>query len=87
MRIGCPICGERDLREFACRGSAVILARPDEEASDEAWESYLHLRNNPAGLSQELWHHVSGCGAWLVVTRDTVTHEIRACELPEEMQR
>ena len=26
MRIPCPICGERDLREFYYKGAAVLLA-------------------------------------------------------------
>jgi sarcosine oxidase subunit delta len=25
---------------------------------------------------QELWYHAAGCHAWLVVSRDTRTHEI-----------
>ena len=26
----------------------------------------------------EYWHHAAGCRRWLVVTRDTVTHEVYA---------
>ena len=49
MRLSCPICGERDLREFAYRGSAKLLARPAAEAPAEAWHDYLNLRDNPEG--------------------------------------
>ncbi len=79
MRIKCPLCGERDLREFTYRGAA--LPRPAPDAPDEAWDAYLHLRDNPAGPTRDLWHHRAGCSAWLVVRRDTATHEIFGVEL------
>ena len=75
MRLTCPYCGERDLREFTCRGSAVIADRPDPEAGDAAWDEYVHLRENPAGRTRDLFHH-DPCGAWIVISRDTVTHEV-----------
>ncbi|QFT59257.1 Sarcosine oxidase, delta subunit family [Sulfitobacter sp. THAF37] len=76
MRIDCPLCGSRDRREFYYQGDAVALARPAPEANEAAWDGYVHLRDNPAGPTRELWHHEAGCSAWLVVTRDTVSHEI-----------
>ena len=39
---------------------------------------YVYLRDNPAGVQRELWYHGSGCQAWLIVTRDTLTHAIAA---------
>ncbi len=84
MRIPCPICGERDRREFYYKGAAVALDRPDPEAGAAAWEAYVYLRENPAGRTRELWYHEGGCGAWLVVTRDTVRHEIFGAELAGE---
>jgi sarcosine oxidase subunit delta len=77
MRLTCPACGERDSREFTYRGDAVLLDRPKAE-DGAAFDAYVHLRANPAGPHRELWHHDKGCRAWLVVTRDTVTHEILA---------
>jgi len=74
MRLTCPLCGERDRREFHYMGAA--LDRPGDDAPDEAWHAYVHLRDNPAGETRDLWQHEAGCGAWLVVTRNTVTHEI-----------
>ena len=79
MRIPCPICGMRDLREFTVRGAALPV--PGGEVWSEAWDDYLHNRDNPAGESREWWYHAQGCGAWLLVTRDTVTHEIGAVTL------
>ncbi|MEX0339349.1 MAG: sarcosine oxidase subunit delta [Arenibacterium sp.] len=84
MRITCPICGERDRREFYYQGAAVALARPDPEAGAAAWDDYVHLRENPAGVTRELWFHDSGCSAWVLVTRNTVTHEVLGVELASE---
>jgi sarcosine oxidase subunit delta len=36
------------------------------------------MRRNPVGRYQELWHHLSGCRRWLVVERDTVSHQVYA---------
>jgi sarcosine oxidase subunit delta len=58
--------------------------RPDPDAGAEVWHDYLHLRDNPAGRTQDLWFHEAGCGAWLRVDRDTVTHEIFGAELVGE---
>lgn len=44
------------------------------------WHDYVYLRANPAGPHRELWQHTGGCRAWLVVTRDTKSHEITAIE-------
>ncbi len=81
MRLKCPVCGERDRREFYYMGDAVALQRPDPEASDGVWDDYVHNRDNPAGVTRDLWYHEGGCAAWVVVTRNTVTHEILKTEL------
>ncbi len=36
----------------------------------------VYLRDNPAGLNREYWFHAAGCQSWLLVERDTRTHEI-----------
>mgnify|MGYP000032348374 CR=1 FL=1 len=74
MRIACPLCGERDRREFYYKGAAVV--RPAEGAGLDAWHEYVNLRQNPAGPLDELWYHEMGCGSWLQVTRDTVNHTV-----------
>ncbi|AWB47718.1 sarcosine oxidase subunit delta [Gemmobacter aquarius] len=76
MRLTCPLCGPRDRREFTYYGSEDYLNRPAEGAQPEAWNDYLHLRDNPAGITKDLWYHDMGCSSWLLVTRNTVTHEI-----------
>jgi len=81
MRIPCPLCGPRDRREFFYYGAEDYLNRPVPDAPPAAWDDYLHLRDNPAGVTRDLWYHESGCSAWLLVTRNTVTHEVLAAEL------
>jgi heterotetrameric sarcosine oxidase delta subunit len=80
MRIGCPHCGERDLREFSYLGDASVQ-RPDPQAPDALgrFTAYVYFRDNPAGPHRELWYH-GVCQAWLVVTRDTRNHEIFGVE-------
>ena len=77
MRIKCPYCGERALEEVTYRGDATVK-RPEslDASATDAWVDYVYLRDNPAGLHKEHWHHSAGCHAWLEVTRDTRTHEI-----------
>ncbi|WP_170475986.1 sarcosine oxidase subunit delta [Ruegeria arenilitoris] len=84
MRISCPFCGERDRREFYYRGAAVDLERPLPGAGADVWDAFVYLRENPAGETRELWYHEGGCGAWIVVTRNTVTHEILRTEHASE---
>jgi len=86
VRISCPFCGERDSREYTYRGHAIALERPAPETGAEAWEAYLHLRDNPAGETRDLWYH-EPCGAWIVVTRNTVTHEVLATAPASEAAR
>jgi methylglutamate dehydrogenase subunit B len=87
MRLTCPLCGERDLREFAPRGSAKLMARPAADAGAAAFHDYLNLRGNPAGPHAELWQHAGGCRAWLRVVRDTRTHAILEVTLAREVPR
>ena len=84
MRLTCPVCGERDSREFYYQGAALALERPAPDAGDAAWEAYVHLRDNPAGLTRELWQHEGGCSAWIVAERNTITHEIISTVLASE---
>jgi len=80
MRIPCPYCGPRSNEEFVYLGAAT-LRRPDTagmaaENAERAAYAYVYVRENPAGRHAELWFHASGCHTWLVVERDTRTHEI-----------
>ena len=90
MRIACCYCGPRSNEEFAYRGDATVSrphgdCRPLDDAARQRWMDYVYLRQNPAGPHRELWQHVAGCRAWLVVTRDTTTHEISSVEPASEV--
>ena len=86
MRIDCCHCGPRGNEEFTYLGDATVQrppADPGRALDDGArarWHDYVYLRDNPAGPHRELWQHVSGCRAWLVVTRDVRTHAILQVE-------
>ena len=86
MRITCPFCGERDSREFTYRGDAVAVDRPSPDAGIDAWDGYLHLRDNPAGETRDLWYH-EPCGTWVVVTRNTATHDVLSVRAASEAAR
>lgn len=83
MRIACPYCGERELGEFSYLGDAgprrPTIASSEIAAEDEGrFFEYVYLRDNVAGEMDEYWYHGGGCRAWLVATRNTLTHEFRA---------
>ena len=88
MRIPCPFCGERDLREFTYLGDATVT-RPDPAHPEAArlFFEYAYLRDNPAGPHRELWYHAQGCRSWLRVHRDTRTHRIARAALAAESGR
>ena len=87
MRIKCPLCGDRDSREFTNKGHETYLVRPSDDVWSPAWDNYLHLRDNPAGVTRDLWYHHAGCTSWLVVERDTTTHDILRVELAADAKR
>ena len=89
MLIDHPLLGPRDIAEFTYLGDAALIDRPDHEAPDamDRFHDWLHVRDNPAGEHRDLWYHEHGDRSWLVVTRDTVTHEITRVELARDVAR
>jgi heterotetrameric sarcosine oxidase delta subunit len=89
MLINHPLLGLRDAQEFTYLGDASLINRPDWQADDaqDQFHDYLYLRDNPAGLHRELWFHETGDRSWLVVTRDTTTHEITKVEMARDVAR
>jgi len=87
MIINHPLLGPRDSAEFVYLGDASLINRPDPDADDAAdqFHDYLYLRDNPAGDHRELWFHEQGDRSWLVVTRNTLTHEITRVELARDV--
>jgi len=89
MIIPHPLLGPRDSQEFTYLGDVSLMNRPDWQAPDalDQFHDYLYLRDNPAGLHRELWYHEQGDRSWLVVTRDTRTHEIVGAEMARDVAR
>ena len=89
MIINHPLLGPRDSAEFAYLGDAKMIERPDWESETAAQDfyEYAYLRDNPAGIHRELWFHEGGDRSYLVVTRNTVTHEISNVELARDVAR
>lgn len=87
MIINHPLLGPRDAAEFVYKGDASMLERPDWQSENAASEfhDYMHLRDNVAGEMRELWFHEQGDRSWLVVTRNTRTHEITKVELARDV--
>ena len=87
MLIPHPLLGLRDVSEFVYLGDASLIDRPDGLAEDAniSIHEYVYLRDNPAGVHRELWFHEFGDHSWLVVTRNTLTHEILGAELAREV--
>ena len=85
MRIACPFCGERENGEFTYLGDAspkrpnfAVDGGESPERVEDAFHDYVYLRDNLAGVMREYWYHGGGCRSWLTVTRNTITHEIKA---------
>lgn len=87
MIINHPLLGPRDAAEFVYLGDASLINRPDwqDENANRHFYEYLYLRENRAGDMRELWFHEHGDRSWLVVTRDTLTHEIKNVELAKSI--
>ena len=80
LLIHCPYCEEeRSELEFRHGGDAHI-ARPTNMAdiTDEEFEAFFFLRDNPKGLIFERWRHVHGCGRFFNAARDTVSDKFFA---------
>lgn len=89
MIINHPLLGPRDAAEFTYLGDAGLLMRPNpkSETAAEDFHNYQYLRENVAGETRELWYHEQGDRSWLVVTRNTLTHEISKVELARDVKR
>lgn len=76
MQINCPFCGKRSLSEFHQSGDASKIRPPLDNGTMADWLDFIYLRENIKGVHREYWQHNGGCGAWLIVTRDTVSHDV-----------
>ena len=53
--------------------------------NEKKFYEYGYLRKNPAGSHRELWYHEQGDRSWLIVTRNTISHEIVKVELARDI--
>lgn len=69
----CPFCGPRPEYEFHFGGD-LGNHRPEggPDVPAQVWAEYLHFRNNPRGMTQEIWVHLT-CGELFAMRRDTLT--------------
>ncbi len=80
MIIDCPWCGKRDVREFTYQGDGNIKRPAISDVNVDEFNAYVYDRENPAGDHLELWQHSGGCRSHLLVSRNTLTHQIASCE-------
>jgi len=77
--LDCPHCGPREVTEFVYGGE--VMRRPSgRPPSRRELSSYLYFRENTAGPQREWWFHSSGCGRWLIASRDTRRGVVAATE-------
>ncbi len=76
LTLTCPCCGvSGEETEFHAGGEA-HLKRYGPGSSDNDFEGYLFMRENPKGVHFERWRHVYGCGKWFLAARCTATLEV-----------
>jgi len=89
----CPYCGVAADETELAPGGAAHLKRAGSGSSDEAFETYRFLRDNPRGVHLERWRHAYGCGKWFLSARHTVTMEVygtypaQTAEPPEDIRK
>ena len=75
LLIRCPYCEEdRPELEFRHAGEAHV-ARPSNMAdiSDEDFEAFFFIRENPKGVVFERWRHIHGCARFFNAARHAVS--------------
>ena len=80
----CPNCGIREVTDFAFGGE--VSKRPSERPSFRELNTYTYIKRNVAGVQREWWNHRSGCRAWFLAERNTVTNEVLFTALPAELR-
>lgn len=72
----CPYCGATAEETELSPGGEAHLKRFGPGTSDDDFEGYLFMRENPKGVHFERWRHTYGCGKWFHAARCTATLEI-----------
>lgn len=75
------------MEEFTFLGDASVKRSTSlEPSSMDQWMDYVYLRDNPRGDYVEFVHHSGGCRAWLIVARNTNTHEVHSAVAARTMK-
>ena len=92
LTLKCPYGGVHADETELHPGSEAHLKRYGPGSSDDEFEGYLFMRENPKGVHFERWRHVYGCGKWFLAARDTDTLEVfgtysaQSTEPPQEIK-
>ena len=92
LTLKCPYCGVQADETELHPGSEAHLKRYGPGSSDDEFEGYLFMRENPKGVHFERWRHVYGCGKWFLAARDTNmlevfgTYSAQSTEPPQEIK-
>ena len=76
LRLKCPYCREEADETELTPGGEAHLRRCGPGSSDEEFENYMFIRENPKGVHFERWRHAYGCGKWFHAARCTRTLEV-----------
>ena len=88
----CPYCGVKGEETEFHGGGEAHLKRFGPGSTDEDFETYLFMRENPKGVHLERWRHANGCGKWFHAARCTMTLEVfgtysaQTLEPPQEIK-
>jgi sarcosine oxidase subunit delta len=81
--LNCPNCGVREVTDFGYGGE--LSPRPHSSPSFRDLNAYNYFRRNVAGVQREWWFHRSGCRAWFIAERNTMTNEVLFTARPAEV--
>lgn len=76
LTLTCPNCGILADESELSPGGEAHLRRVGPDSSDDEFEGYLFLRENPRGVHFERWRHTHGCGKWFHAARCTATLQV-----------
>lgn len=76
LLLECPYCGAKCEETELSPGGEAHIKRYGPGSSDQDFEAYLFMRENPKGVHFERWRHVYGCGKWFHVARCTQSLEV-----------
>ena len=76
LLLKCPYCGAKCEETGLSPGGEAHIKRYGPGSSDQDFEAYLFMRENPKGVHFERWRHVYGCGKWFHAARCTQTLEV-----------